>query len=111
MAGALEAQPLASRLRAALRRLGVRTVPRGPRAATRRNPAGLSARQLEVLGLVSEGLTNAEIARRLVLSAKTVDHHVSAILAKLRVESRQDAAAAARRLGLAAKDGEAAGPR
>jgi DNA-binding NarL/FixJ family response regulator len=74
-------------------------VPRGPRSATRANPAGLTARQLAVLELVRDGLTNAEIAARLVVSVRTVDHHVAAILAKLGVSSRRDAAAAADELG------------
>ena len=74
-----------------------RRVPRGPRAATRANPAGLTARQLAVLELLREGLTNAEIAERLVLSVRTVDHHVAAILAKLGVSSRREAAAPSRR--------------
>ena len=82
-----------------LRELGAR-VPRGPRAATRANPAGLTARQLAVLELLREGLTNAEIAERLVLSVRTVDHHVAAILCKLGVRSRRDAAAAAETLGV-----------
>ena len=85
-------------------------VPRGPTRATAANPAGLTGRQVEVLGLLAQGLSNAEIAARLSLSAKTVEHHVSALLAKLGVGSRREAAAAARRLGVApAKDG-GAGP-
>ena len=73
-----------------LRRQGVR----GPRQTTRGNPAGLTTRQLAVLELLSQGLTNAEIAERLVLSVRTVDHHVAAVLAKLGVKSRREAAAA-----------------
>jgi DNA-binding NarL/FixJ family response regulator len=53
-----------------------------------------------VLELLAEGMTNAEIAARLSLSAKTVEHHVSALLAKLGVGSRRKAAAAAHRLGV-----------
>jgi DNA-binding NarL/FixJ family response regulator len=75
-------------------------VPTGPRRSTRRNPAGLTARELEVLGLLVEGLRNADIADRLFLSRRTVDHHVSAILRKLGVETRGQAAAAADRLGV-----------
>jgi DNA-binding NarL/FixJ family response regulator len=83
-----------------LRELGERGLPRGPRPKTRANPAGLTARELEVLQLLTEGLRNAQIAGRLVLSEKTVDHHVSAILRKLNVRSRGEAAATATRLGL-----------
>ncbi len=85
---------------ARLRAQGVRAVARQPRAATRRNPAGLTARELEVLALLATGLQNREIASQLVVSPKTVEHHVSAILRKLEVPSRRDAAAAAPRLGL-----------
>jgi DNA-binding CsgD family transcriptional regulator/tetratricopeptide (TPR) repeat protein len=84
-----------------LRERGVRGLPRGPRATTRDNPAGLTAREVEVLGLVSQGLRNAEIAERLFVSTKTVGHHVSAILRKLDVRTRGEASAEAVRLGIA----------
>ena len=71
--------------------------PGRPRAA---GPLGLSDRQLDVLRLLDEGMTNARIAEKLFISPKTVDHHVSAILAKLEVSSRGEAAAKARRLSL-----------
>jgi DNA-binding CsgD family transcriptional regulator/tetratricopeptide (TPR) repeat protein len=96
----LGAVPAARLVRRKLRALGFTGVPRGPRPQTRANPAGLTNRQLEVLGLMTEGLTNAEIAERLFVSAKTVDHHVSAVLQKLEASSRQEASAAAARLGL-----------
>jgi DNA-binding NarL/FixJ family response regulator len=71
-------------------------IPRGPRAATRENPFGLTARQSQILALLADGLTNAQIAARLHLSPKTVDHHVTAILTKLNVHAREEAAALAR---------------
>ena len=82
----------AARVAARLRAQGVRKVPRGRRASTRGHPAGLTARETEVLALLGEGLRNAEIGRRLFISPKTVDHHVSAILDKLGVETRAQAA-------------------
>ncbi|MDA0183258.1 helix-turn-helix transcriptional regulator, partial [Solirubrobacter phytolaccae] len=88
----LGAEPAAELARAGLRERGAR-VPRGPNAATRGNPAGLTKRQLAVLDLLREGLTNTEIAERLVLSVRTVDHHVAAILLKLGVKTRHEAAA------------------
>jgi len=87
---------LARRLRAR----GARNVPRGPIARTRENAGGLTNRQLEVLALVAEGLRNADIAERLVVSEKTVDHHVSSILGRLGVRNRGEASAAAVRMGL-----------
>jgi DNA-binding CsgD family transcriptional regulator len=97
----LGAAPAAARLRSELRARGV-AVPRGPRATTAAHPAGLTRRQAEVLALLAEGLSNVAIAERLFISPKTVDHHVSAILAKLGVSSRGEAAAEAHRVGLAA---------
>jgi ATP/maltotriose-dependent transcriptional regulator MalT len=91
----LSAAPVARRILVRLRELGVHQVPRGPVAATRANPAGLTSRQLEVLELVAAGLTNARIADELVLSVRTVDHHVAAVLQKLGVATRQQAAAKA----------------
>jgi ATP/maltotriose-dependent transcriptional regulator MalT len=94
----LGASPAASAARRRLRALGVRTIPRGPQAATRAHPAGLTSRQADVLDLLAEGLTNAEIAERLVVSVRTVDHHVSTILGKLGVPSRRHASRLARTL-------------
>ena len=96
----LGARPLAAAVARKLRELGARGLARGPRPSTRANPANLTARETEVLALVSEGLRNADIARRLFVSPKTVDHHVSAILAKLGVQTRAEAARAAARLGI-----------
>ncbi len=96
----LEAWPAAARVARRLRERGARGVPRGPRAATRQSPANLTRREQEVLELVAEGLRNAEIAGRLVLSERTVDHHVAAILRKLDVRTRGQASAEAVRLGL-----------
>jgi DNA-binding CsgD family transcriptional regulator len=90
----------AHRLRAWLRRRGLAGMPRGPRPATVANAAGLTPRQLEVLRLLAEGLSNAAIAARLTLSPKTVEHHISAVLEKLDVTTRGQAIAAAHRLNL-----------
>ena len=87
----LGAGPAAERLRHVLRATGVRGIPRGPRPSTKQNPAGLTTRQMEVLALMAEGLGNAEIAERLFTSIRTIDHHVSTILAKLDARTRAEA--------------------
>ena len=74
-------------------------VPRGPRAATQANPAGLTSRELEVLELMAEGLSNGEIAQELTMSKKTVGHHVSAILRKVDAPSRSASYCCRRKAG------------
>ena len=102
----LGARPAAAIVVRRLRERGARGVPRGPRSATRENPAGLTARELQVLSLLTEGLRNAQIAERLIVSRKTVDHHVSTILRKLNVRTRGEASATALRLGLLGRPDE-----
>jgi DNA-binding CsgD family transcriptional regulator len=87
---ALEARPAAAIVARRLRDRGVMSLPRGPRATTRQNQYGLTRRELEVLALVNEGLRNGQIADRLVVSVRTVDHHVEAILRKLGARTRAD---------------------
>jgi len=98
------AGPAAKLVAARLREIGVRGVPRGPRPRTRENQSGLTSRELEVLTLLADGSRNAQIADRLVVSERTVDHHVSAILRKLDVHTRGEASARAAQLGLTAQD-------
>jgi DNA-binding CsgD family transcriptional regulator len=95
----LGAEPLTRRVADRMRELGLR-VPQGPRRTTRENPAVLTARQLEVLTLIAEGLTNAEIAERLVVSPRTAEHHVAAVLTKLGATTRREAAKRASELRL-----------
>jgi len=83
-----------------LKHLGVKHIPRGPRESTRNNPAQLTNRQIDILVLLKEGLQNTEIADRLFISPKTVDHHVSAILSKLATNTRTKAVNEAMRLGI-----------
>jgi DNA-binding CsgD family transcriptional regulator len=83
-----------------LRERGVRRIARGPRPATRENVAGLTPRELEVLGHVADGVRNADIAARMHVSRRTVDHHVSAVLRKLDVRTRGEATRVATVLGL-----------
>jgi DNA-binding CsgD family transcriptional regulator len=100
----LEARPAAAIVARRLRERGARGLPRGPRPTTQKNPAKLTRREVEVLGLVAQGLQNGQIAERLVLSRSTVDHHVSAILRKLEARTRGEASAKAAQLGLVGQD-------
>src|SRR2546430_2415178 len=99
----LGARPAADRVPQQLRELGLRSIPRGPRSSTRTNAFQLTSRELEIIALLAQGLTNAEIAARLYRSAKTVDHHVSSVLSKLSVSTREAAVAAATAQGLLPK--------
>jgi DNA-binding CsgD family transcriptional regulator/tetratricopeptide (TPR) repeat protein len=98
----LGAHATAAAARRRMRELGMTSIPRGPRPATRAAPAGLTAREQEVLALLSEGLSDREISRRLFISERTVHHHVSAVLSKIGVASRTAAAREAARLGIRA---------
>jgi DNA-binding CsgD family transcriptional regulator/tetratricopeptide (TPR) repeat protein len=95
----LGARALAARLRRELTDDAVAGIPRGPHAATRASPSGLTARQTEVLSLLADGMSNNEIADRLFLSPRTVENHVSAILAALGAGTRREAVAIASRGG------------
>jgi DNA-binding CsgD family transcriptional regulator/tetratricopeptide (TPR) repeat protein len=106
----LGAGPASERLRQALRSTGVRGIPRGPRPSTRQNPAGLTTRQMEVLALMAQGLGNAEIAERLFTSTRTIDHHVSTILAKLDARTRAEAVSHAFQSGLLQQNRQSSSP-
>lgn len=96
----LGARPAAEMLRRQLRTAGARGLPRGPRPTTQANPYGLTNRQYEILLLLAEGLRNPEIADRLSTTPKTIEHHVSDVLAKLNARSRAEAVRLAFQLGL-----------
>jgi DNA-binding NarL/FixJ family response regulator len=91
--------PLATWIRRGLRREGVKKIPLGPRPSTRERVANLTMRQSEVLDLMADGLTNAEIADRLFISSRTAEHHVAAVLSKLNAASRDEAVTIAKGLG------------
>ncbi len=93
----LAAAPAAEFLRRQMRTRGIRGIPRGARSTTQRNPFGLTRREAQILELLGDGLPNSAIAKRLFLSTRTVDHHVSAVLAKLGATSRAQAIEIARR--------------
>ena len=90
----------ATAVRRRMKELGVKAIPRGPRAATRAAPAGLTPREQEVLALLADGLPDREISERLFISERTVHHHVSAVLSKIGVSSRTAAAREAARMGI-----------
>lgn len=106
----LGARPAAEALRRQWRAQGRRGLPRGARPSTQTNPHQLTAREVEVLQLLCEGLKNSEIAERLFRSVRTIDHHLAAIFAKLEVASRTEAVTVALRAGIRPKNrqGEAA---
>ena len=97
----LGARAAASVARRRMRELGIKAIPRGPRPATRAAPAGLTAREQEVLALLADGLADRQISQRLFISERTVHHHVSAVLSKIGVSSRTAAVREAARLGIA----------
>jgi len=95
----LGARATAAAARRRMKELGISAIPRGPRAPTRATPAGLTAREQQILALLSQGLPDKEISRQLVISQRTVHHHVSSVLAKIGVSSRTAAAREAARMG------------
>ena len=100
----LGAEAAARLVRRTMRDLGMRSIPAGARTATRAHPRGLTRREQDILELLSEGQSNEEISDNLFISVRTVEHHVSAILAKLGTNSRRGAAREARMLNLAPQD-------
>ena len=102
----LGAEPAAAALRQRMRGEGMRRIPRGPRTSTRQNAFGLTTREMEILGYIADSLSNRQIGIRLHVSTRTVDHHVSSVLAKLGAASRGEAVRIARQQNLLAQEGE-----
>jgi DNA-binding CsgD family transcriptional regulator/tetratricopeptide (TPR) repeat protein len=96
----LDADAVYEKIKLEMRSSGIKSIPRGIRKTTQANPAHLTERELDVLRLLKEGMQNKEIADRLFISAKTVDHHISALLFKLNVNSRVKAVHEAIHLGI-----------
>jgi DNA-binding CsgD family transcriptional regulator len=94
----LGADKVYHKLRQSMRSEGVKNIPRGKRLSTRSNVAQLTSRELDVLQLLQTGMQNKEIADKLFISAKTVDHHISALFLKLDVSTRVKAVNAALKL-------------
>ncbi len=87
----LGAEAIYEKMKFEMRAAGIKNIPRGIRKSTQSNPANLTDRELDVLQLLRDGLQNKEIAARLFISPKTVDHHISSIFFKLDVNSRAKA--------------------
>jgi DNA-binding CsgD family transcriptional regulator/tetratricopeptide (TPR) repeat protein len=96
----LGAKLASAQARRRMKELGIGNIPRGPRPGTRSAPSGLTAREQEVLALLTEGLPDKEISQRLVISERTVQHHVSAVLSKIGVTSRAAAVREAAKMGI-----------
>jgi DNA-binding CsgD family transcriptional regulator len=88
------------KLKQLMRNSGIKSIPRGMRKSTQANPAHLTEREIDIIHLLKEGLQNKEIAGKLYISPKTVDHHISSLLFKLNVNSRAKAVQAAAKLGI-----------
>jgi DNA-binding CsgD family transcriptional regulator/predicted ATPase len=99
----LGAQPAAAMVTQRLRALGAERLPRGPRPTTQANPFQLTGREMDVLALIVQGRRTREIADALFLSQRTVGHHITAILAKLEVHTRDEAARKAVQLEIVAR--------
>jgi len=76
-----------------MRKSGIKNIPKGPRQSTKENPSGLTGRQMEILDLVANGLSNSEIGNKLYISNRTVENHISTIFSKLNIHTRTEAAA------------------